>query len=343
MQQPMLPSAAVAVNPQPPRRLTRRMTDRLPRPPRLLVVESEDADDREARRRSAGKSAGESYAATLEQMVPGAAIDRVAPSDGDDRVWAPDRLGGYDGVFVSGSPLHVYCATAETERQLAFMRHVFAAGVPAFGSCAGLQVAVAAAGGRVRRMPHRQEAGIGRRIVATEAGRGHPLLAGRAAAWDALSIHGDEVEALPDGATLLASNAAARVQAAEVRVGNAVFWGVQYHPELAPGEIAAALRRQKAGLVDDGLVDDEAAVEAQAELLDRLHRDPDHRETRWRLGVGGAVAREAERRTELRNFLDHLVLPRVRAGQPRRVPAGEPAQSANSSTGVSSSRFSAWT
>lgn len=87
------------------------------------------------------------------------------------------------------------------------MRSVFASGTPSFGSCAGLQLAVAAAGGTVRKMPARMAAGIARRITATEAGRDHPLLAGRPPAWDAPAVHGDEVESLPADATLLASNA----------------------------------------------------------------------------------------------------------------------------------------
>ncbi len=48
-------------------------------------------------------------------------------------------------LFLSGSPLHVYIDSPEVERQIAFMRYVFASGTPSFGSCAGLQVAIAAA------------------------------------------------------------------------------------------------------------------------------------------------------------------------------------------------------
>ncbi|WP_374943277.1 type 1 glutamine amidotransferase [Sphingomonas sp.] len=268
----------------------------------FLVADSETAAEREQRRRSAGKSAGESYAATLAQIAPGCTVEVRAPADsGQPEITGADLR--YDAVFVSGSPLHVYCDTPETRRQLAFMRAVFAAGVPSFGSCAGLQVAAAAAGGTVRKMPTRREAGLVRRITATAEGRNHPLLAGRPAAWDALSIHGDEVETLPDGATLLATNWAAQVQAAEIRCGKGVFWGVQYHPELAPGEIATALRRDAADLAETGLVDSPDHVEAQAALFDRLHREPDSRDVRWRLGVDDSVAIEDRRRTELRNFI----------------------------------------
>lgn len=273
----------------------------------FLVAESETADEREARRRHAGKSSGETYAATLRQLRPDVAITIVAPADDDADIFEAADFRRFDAVFVTGSPLHVYDDTPQVRRQIAFMRTVYASGTPSFGSCAGLQLAVAAAGGTVRKMPERMEAGIARRITATAEGRDHPLLANRAASWDAPAIHGDEVETLPPDATLLASNAVTAIQAAEIRHDGGVFWGVQYHPELAPGEIAVALRRQAADIVEAGLAETEDAVEGIAVLLDALHDDPDRRSLLWTLGIDRAFADEASRRTELTNFLDHFV------------------------------------
>ncbi len=279
-----------------------------------LVAQSELPEEREARRERAGRSAGESYAATLRQIAPAADITLIAPADADAPVFSAEMVRRFDGVFLTGSPMHVYDATPEVARQLAFMRAVFASGVPSFGSCAGLQIAVAAAGGRVRKMPRRMEAGIARAIVATDAGRGHPLLAGRPAAWDAAAIHGDEVETLPADAVLLAGNAVTRVQAAEIRHAGGVFWGVQYHPELSLEEIAVALRAQADDLVEGGLAEEEADVADRAALLDRLHGEPDHGPTRWKLGVGDELAVEANRRREIVNFLAHLKKLRDSAG-----------------------------
>ena len=273
---------------------------------RFLIAESETKDERDARRRSAGKSSGETYAATLAQLRPDADITIVAPADEDALAVGIDAMRAFDAVFITGSPLHVYDDTPEVRRQLAFMRQVFASGTPSFGSCAGLQLAVAAAGGTVRKMPRRMEAGVARRITATEDGLRHPLLAGRAPSWDAPAIHGDEVEALPADATLLATNGATAIQAAEVRHAGGVFWGVQYHPELAPGEIAVALRRQASDIVEAGLVDTPDDVEERAALLDVLQHQPDSRRALWALGVDREFTQEARRRLELTNFLDHL-------------------------------------
>jgi GMP synthase (glutamine-hydrolysing) len=273
--------------------------------PKYLIAQSELPHEREKRRETAGKSAGETYKATLTQLAPGASIDIASPADAGAFRFTTEQLAEYDAIFLTGSPMHVYDRTPEVERQLDFMRTVFRSGVPSFGSCAGLQVATAAAGGTVRKMADRMEAGIARRISPTEAGRGHPLLAGRPASWDAPAIHGDEVAELPPGATLLASNGATRVQAAEILFDGGVFWGVQYHPELAMGEIAVALRVQASDLLDAGLVEREEAVFAYADDLEQLHRRPDSRALRWRLGVDREFADEQARRREIRNFLKY--------------------------------------
>ncbi len=274
--------------------------------PHYLIAQSELPDERKARRKRAGKSSGETYAATLEQMQPGIHTAVIAPADENGAVPSADWVAGFDAVFLTGSPMHVYDDTPEVRRQLDFMRQVFDAGVPSFGSCAGLQIATAASGGRVRRMPRRMEAGIARRISATAEGRDHALLAGRPASWDAPAIHGDEVCELPPGATLLASNAVTTVQAAEIRCGRGIFWGAQYHPELALREIAIALRAQKRDLVEAGLARHDGDVEAHAGDIDALHDDPDCHAIRWRLGVDGEFAEEARRRREIANFLDNL-------------------------------------
>ncbi|KAA0103706.1 type 1 glutamine amidotransferase, partial [Methylobacterium sp. P1-11] len=146
---------------------------------RLLIAESEPPEARERRRESVGRSSGETYIDTLLELAPGAQCDRVMPADAGAGLPAGTSLAAYDGVFLTGSPLHLYKETPETRRAVEFMRAVFASGTPSFGSCAGLQVATVAAGGTVRPNLRGYEAAFARRITATERGRSHPLLAGR--------------------------------------------------------------------------------------------------------------------------------------------------------------------
>ena len=286
------------------------MTGRL----KLLIAESEPRPERDARREATGRSNGETYVETLRSIVPDADFDLHRPAEPGR---PPAALGDYDGVFLAGSPLHVYHDDHAVRANVDFMRAVFASGTPSFGSCAGLHIAVAAAGGSVRRNPAGHEIGLARRIVPTAEGARHPLLEGRPAAFDAPAVHGDEVEALPpEGALLLAGNGASPVQAAEIRFDAGTFWGVQYHPELPLHELAQAIRRQAEGIVERGLAKDPADVEAQAALFEGLGREPDRLDLAWRLGVDREVAEVARRYRELTNAVRHLVRPaRARRGR----------------------------
>jgi len=276
---------------------------------RFLIAESEPPAAREKRRESVGRSSGETFVKRLEDLAQGASCTRIKPADSDGEPASGGELADYDAVFLTGSPLHLYDDTPETRRQIAFMRAVFRSRTPSFGSCAGLQVAVTAAGGQVRAMGARREAGFARRIYRQDAGRNHPLLQGRPPVYDAPAIHTDEVAELPAGAILLASNATTHVQAAEIRHDGGVFWGVQYHPEISLREVAAALRRQTPDLIEHDLARSEGDIEAQAALVDALHAEPERRDLAWRLGLDEQVTHEPYRMTELRNFISHLVLP----------------------------------
>ena len=95
----------------------------------------------------------------------------------------------------------------------------------------------------MRKNPKGREIGFGRGIRLTEAGRKHPMYVGKPEVFNAPTVHLDEVETLPPGTTVLATNAVSDVQSAEIRVNGAVAWGVQYHPEYPLREIAAIVRR----------------------------------------------------------------------------------------------------
>lgn len=73
--------------------------------------------------------------------------------------------------------------------------------------------------------------------------------------------------------------------------GQGVFWGVQYHPEVALGEIAVALRAQAADLVEASLSHTEEGVLFCADEIGALRRHSDSRALRWCLGVDLACQR----------------------------------------------------
>lgn len=275
---------------------------------KFLVVGSETAEQRDARRRTAGASSAEVYAQTLRTLFPDCACDEISCVE-DAPTPDIEGLKAFDAVFFAGSPIQMHDDTPETRAAAEFMRTVFDAGVPAFGSCAGLQIAVVAAGGAVKPRRSGMEAAFVRGIVATDAGRGHPLLRGRPVSWDALAMHMSEVDSLPDGAVVLASTKHTPVQAIEIRHGDGVFWGVQYHPEVALNDIAASLRSQTGELIEQGLVADRTAAETFADNVEALGADPSRQDLAWQLGVDEEVVDTSHRTVELRNFVAHFAKP----------------------------------
>jgi GMP synthase (glutamine-hydrolysing) len=199
-------------------------------------------------------------------------------------------------------------------RQVELAKAVFAAGVPFFGSCWGLQVATTAAGGEVRANPRGREFGFARRIVQSAAGREHRLFAGKPVVFEAPCVHRDEIAVLPRGATLLAENEFG-IQAAEFSCGRGHFWGVQYHPEYDYADLAAAASRYGETLVREGLFRDLAALTAFVAELNALQANPADGPLLWKHGLGPAMQSEDLRLVEIRNWLEAAVRPYAGGGK----------------------------
>ncbi len=284
--------------------------------PRLLVIEGNTAEARARQVQFGGQAASEGYAQVLRELSPGVVTDICYAADPGANL--PDGAGiaAYDGVAITGSSLNIYNGGREISQQVELLRTVFDTGVPVFGSCWGLQLLAVAAGGSVRRNPRGREVGFSRSIRLTAEGTGHDLFAGRAAVFQAMTVHLDEVETLPEGARLLAGNDHSPVQAAEIRAGRSVCWGVQYHPEYPFREMAAIFRRISPALVEEGFFDDAAREDAFIADLEHLEGHPDDKALTWRYGIDRSVAHKEKRTSELRNFLERLVLPeRSRRGR----------------------------
>lgn len=279
------------------------------RPLRLLFVDGNTRDQRASYVRDYGASPAEAYAAEVAAIAPDIVSDICLPADEGANL--PDGAGleSYDGIFLTGSALHIYEIEPAVTRQIELMQAIYASGTPCFGSCWGIQMGSVAAGGTVTANPNGREVGFARRIAPTEIGRGHPLLAGRPAAFDAPAIHLDTIALPPHGTTILASNSVSQVQAAEIRHNGGTFWGVQYHPEFSLGLVASILGRMVPELIEEGFRKDEASAKDWLEDLRALDADPARQDLAWAHGLDREVL-DAERRvTELRNFLDRRVKP----------------------------------
>jgi GMP synthase (glutamine-hydrolysing) len=284
--------------------------------PRLLVIEGNSPQTLAEHVAVGGTAAHQGYSNLLRELLPGAIVDTCHP--GDPAATLPDgeSLTGYDGIAITGSSLHIYNGGVEVMRQVDLVRAALTTGTPVFGSCWGLQVIAAAAGGSVRKNPKGREIGFGRGIRLTEAGRKHPMYVGKLDVFNAPTVHLDEVEALPAGATVLATNAVSDVQSAEFRTNGSVAWAVQYHPEYPLREIAAITRRIGARLIEEGFFKDVADIRTFSDELEKLDRDPDCKRLAWRHGISKNILDKKLRVSEVANWIEFQVLPtRVKRGR----------------------------
>jgi GMP synthase (glutamine-hydrolysing) len=276
--------------------------------PRVLVIDGNLEATRQAQVAAGGQPSGEGYVAVLKQLAA-LDCDIVRPADGAVQFGDGVALADYDGVAITGSALNVYDGGAAITRQVELVRAVFESGVPCFGSCWGLQVAVTALGGTVRPNPLGREFGFARRIALTETGRAHPLFLGKPAVFEAVTVHKDDIGRLPAGAAVLATSDMG-LQALELRSGAGVFWGVQYHPEYSYAEIAATALRYGEVLVREQLFADRGALEQFVGELRVLDSRPQDRALNWKLGLGPAMQDSRLRLAELRNWIELQVVPR---------------------------------
>jgi GMP synthase (glutamine-hydrolysing) len=277
--------------------------------PRLLVMEGNSPATRAQQLAAGGTVASQGYSDLLQDLLPGVVVDICFPGDPGANLPDGAALADYDGVAITGSGLHVYDNGPEVTRQIELTRAVLDAGVPVFGSCWGLQVLTVAAGGSVRKNPKGREIGFGRGIRLTEAGRKHPMYAGKPDVFNAPTVHLDEIDAVAPGTTVLASNHMSTVQSAEIRVNGCAAWGVQYHPEYPLREVAAIVRRIGPRLIGEGFFLDEADIGIFAGDLDALDRNPADKRLSWRHGISQNVLDKRLRTGEVANWLEFQVLP----------------------------------
>ncbi len=276
---------------------------------RFLIVDGYAKEARDELAAGGAGIAGELYTRMLTRILPTARCDVVFPADPGVELPTGVALEQYDGVAWTGCSLTIYEDDPRVQPQVELARAAYAKGVPSFGTCWGLQMAVWAAGGMVRANPNGREMGLARKIQLTPEGRGHPFYAGKPSVFDGFTSHEDEVTHLPPGAVILAGNAFTRVQAACVTHQRGTFWGLQYHPEYDLHEMARLTWCRIERLRKKGFFADRAAGEAYVEMLETIHHHPERKDLAWLLGVDADLTNENVRQCEVRNWIEALVLP----------------------------------
>lgn len=252
------------------------------------------------------------YMQAIRNYAPNAVFDILFIADLDHSLPTGANLQSYDACIWTGSDLTIYHSDDErVTRQIDLAKSLFEAGVPMFGSCWGLQMAVLASGGDVQKNPKGREWGIAREIRQTAEGQASQLLKGKPEQFDGFIMHLDEVTHLSPGTTLLAVNEHTHVQAVKVQHGNGHFWATQYHPEYNLYEMARLIKARSKPLVREGFFEQEEAVLDYAQDMFALAEQLDSDELRAKFAVGDDITDDRLRQLELSNWLEYLVLPSI--------------------------------
>ena len=105
-------------------------------------------------------------------------MDVVNPSSDEDIDKKANELNKYDGLIWGGSSLNIYNDTPEIRRQIQFMKECQKKVKNILAICWGMQVAVTAAGGEVKKAEG-SHIGIANEITINENGLNNPIYKNR--------------------------------------------------------------------------------------------------------------------------------------------------------------------
>jgi len=185
-------------------------------------------------------------------------FDRILPN-----------LKKFDGLIWGGSSLNIYNDCIEIRRQISFMNECFKNIKKILAICWGMQVAVTAAGGEVKKATNGAHIGIANDIEINENGLKHPLYKSKNKKFNSPAFNFDEVVKLPDGAIHLASNKINKVQSIHFNKGISEVWGLQYHPEITYNKMITLIKFRKEKLINNRkCFNDETEIENHINFIE---------------------------------------------------------------------------
>jgi len=256
----------------------------------LLIVEGNIKSENDSFRAAGIKTHAESCQASIGNYYKNTNIDVVNPSSDHNIDTIISNLKKYDGLIWGGSSQSIYNDTPEIKRQILFMKECFKNIKKIFAICWGMQVAVTAAGGVVKKGEKGSHKGIAYDIEVNDLGLKHKLYKNKEKKFNTPAFNFDEVVKIPDGTKLLASNLVNHVQAINFKEGVSDIWGIQYHPEITYNKMISLIHFRKDRLLDRKAFKDEKEIDEHVQKINDVNQLSD----------------KHARMRELKNWLDYV-------------------------------------
>ena len=216
---------------------------------KILIVEGNTAEENRSFTEAGIKTHTESLRESLKYISRDLIIDVVNPSSDKNVDSFNDKLHTFDGLIWGGSSLNIYNDTPEIKKQIEFMKNCQNKVKNILGICWGMQVAVTAAGGQVKKA-NTSHVGIAKEIEINEYGLKHPLYKDKEKKFNSPAFNYDEVVKIPENGICLASNKINKVQSLYFQINKTRVWGLQYHPEITYEKMISLINFRRKRLIE---------------------------------------------------------------------------------------------
>ena len=217
----------------------------------LLVVEGNVEKENDSFRKQGIKTHAESLKDSLIYYSKDINFDVFNPCSEKNFDKIIPNIKKYDGLIWGGSSLNIYNDCMEIRRQISFMKECFKNIKKILAICWGMQVAVTAAGGEVKKSKNGAHIGIASDIEINDNGLNHPLYKSKNRKFNSPAFNFDEVTTLPENSLHLSSNKINKVQSINFKSGISDVWGLQYHPEITYHKMITLIKFRKDRLIND--------------------------------------------------------------------------------------------
>ena len=116
--------------------------------------------------------------------------------------------------------------------------------------CWGMQVAVTAAGGEVKKA-NNSHIGIAREIIINNNGQKDKIYRNKEKTFNSPAFNFDEVIKMPKNAICLASNMINKIQSLYFETSTSRIYGLQYHPEITYEKMISLIEFRKIKLIEN--------------------------------------------------------------------------------------------